>query len=78
MTRVGAYDAKTHLSRLLEQVEAGETVVITKHGRDVARLVPADPTTTDPGVTIEALHAARGGVRRGRSSVRSMIDAGRR
>jgi prevent-host-death family protein len=37
---VGAYEAKTHLSELLEKVEAGEEITITKHGTPVARLVP--------------------------------------
>jgi prevent-host-death family protein len=37
---VGVHEAKTHLSRLLEDVECGEEVVITRRGEDVARLVP--------------------------------------
>jgi prevent-host-death family protein len=37
---VGAYEAKTHLSKLLEKVEAGEEITITKHGAPIARLVP--------------------------------------
>ena len=37
---VGAYDAKTHLSELLEKVEAGQEITITKHGAPVAKLVP--------------------------------------
>jgi prevent-host-death family protein len=37
---VGAYEAKTHLSELLEKVEAGEEITITKHGTPVAKLVP--------------------------------------
>jgi prevent-host-death family protein len=37
---VGAFEAKTHLSSLLDQVEQGERVIITKHGRPVAELVP--------------------------------------
>jgi len=37
---VGAFEAKTHLSSLLQRVEAGEVVTITKHGRPIARLVP--------------------------------------
>jgi len=37
---VGAYEAKTHLSELLEKVEAGEEITITKHGAPIARLVP--------------------------------------
>lgn len=44
MDPVSVYDAKTHLSRLLDAVEAGEEVVITRNGRPVARLVRASPT----------------------------------
>lgn len=42
MDRIGAYEAKTHLPRLLDRVAAGETLTITRHGRPVARLVPFD------------------------------------
>jgi prevent-host-death family protein len=38
---VGVHEAKTHLSRMLELVEAGEEVVITRRGEAIARLVPA-------------------------------------
>jgi prevent-host-death family protein len=38
---VGVHEAKTHLSRLLEDVAAGEEVVITRRGEEVACLVPA-------------------------------------
>lgn len=37
---VGVHEAKTHLSRLLLQVAAGEEVIITSRGKEVARLVP--------------------------------------
>ena len=40
MSEVGAYEAKTHLPKLLERVEKGERFTITKHGRPVAELVP--------------------------------------
>ena len=40
MRTVGAYEAKTHLSELLEEVARGESITITKHGVPVARLVP--------------------------------------
>jgi prevent-host-death family protein len=39
MARVGMHEAKTHLSHLVERVEAGEEVVIQRHGKPVARLV---------------------------------------
>ncbi|MPZ65230.1 MAG: type II toxin-antitoxin system prevent-host-death family antitoxin [Pseudonocardiaceae bacterium] len=38
--QVNVYEAKTQLSKLLEQVEAGDEIVIARHGRPVARLVP--------------------------------------
>ncbi len=40
---IGAYEAKTHLSDLLDRVERGEELVITRHGKPVARLIPAQP-----------------------------------
>ncbi|MGB3286482.1 type II toxin-antitoxin system Phd/YefM family antitoxin [Mycolicibacter algericus] len=40
---VNIYDAKTRLSRLLAQVEGGAEIVISRHGRPIARLVPYRP-----------------------------------
>jgi len=40
MREVQASAAKTHLPQLLDEVERGETIIITRHGRPVARLVP--------------------------------------
>ena len=42
MTSVGAYDAKTHLPRLLDRVERGESLTITRHVRPVEQLGPVD------------------------------------
>jgi len=42
MARVGVHEAKTHLSRLLQRVAAGEEIVITRGGEPVARLVPIE------------------------------------
>jgi prevent-host-death family protein len=75
---IGAYEAKTHLPRLLAEVEAGDSVTITKHGRPVARLVPVSPRSPSPEVVVAQLRAARAGVRRGEDSVRDMIEEGRR
>ena len=41
MTAIGVYDAKTQLPKLLDRVSRGERILITKHGRPVAELVPA-------------------------------------
>jgi prevent-host-death family protein len=40
MTEIGAFDAKNMLSALLDRVERGEEIVITRHGKPIARLVP--------------------------------------
>ncbi|HET8566884.1 MAG TPA: type II toxin-antitoxin system prevent-host-death family antitoxin [Solirubrobacterales bacterium] len=40
MARVGMHEAKTQLSKLVERAEAGEEIVITRHGEPAARLVP--------------------------------------
>ncbi len=49
MTVVNIHQAKTHLSRLLERVAAGEEVVIAKAGKPIARLVPvAEKRTPRP------------------------------
>jgi len=48
---VGVHEAKTHLSRLLEDVAAGEEVVITRRGEAVASLIPARrPSTRRLGI----------------------------
>ena len=42
---VGVHEAKTHLSKLIEAVEQGEEVIITRRGTEVARLVPGRAAT---------------------------------
>jgi prevent-host-death family protein len=42
MKPVNIHEAKTHLSRLVERVEAGEEIIIAKAGRPAARLVPIE------------------------------------
>jgi prevent-host-death family protein len=54
---VGAYVAKTNLPQLLDRVEGGETISITRHGKPVARLVPAsgEVAKTDVGKVIDEM-----------------------
>lgn len=49
---VNIYDAKTQLSQLINRVEKGEEIVISRHGRPVARLAPLAPRRADriPGL----------------------------
>ena len=55
---VGAYVAKTSFSALLERVEAGEEITITRHGSPVARMVPVRHKTT-PAQRRAAIEAMR-------------------
>ncbi len=43
MEEIGAFDAKNKLSALLDKVEGGEEVTITRRGRPIAKLVPVSP-----------------------------------
>jgi prevent-host-death family protein len=78
MESVGAYEAKTHLPRLLEAVAAGESVIITKHGVPVAKLIPAHRQGPQPGEVIRSLRQARTGVTLGGQSLTDLISEGRR
>jgi prevent-host-death family protein len=81
METVGSFDAKTHLSQLLERVAQGEEFTITRHGKPVARLVPAIPARPRPDVrqVIEELKAfSKGNTLGGEVTVRDLIEEGRR
>lgn len=79
MQTVGAYEAKTHLPRLLEAVANGEVITITKHGVPVAMLIP--PSHAPRMSTNNAIAALRQ-FRRGKTlrgvGVQALIDEGRR
>ena len=65
METIGAFEAKTHLSALLDRVSKGETITITKHGVPAAMLVPVG-------------REARRRVKADSMTVREMIEEGRR
>ena len=90
LNHVGIFDAKTHLSDLIDRVRSGESFVVTKHGVPVARLVPvvgasagsvAEP---DAGASRERAAFARlRGLRQGVTlgpdlTVRQLIEEGRK
>jgi prevent-host-death family protein len=69
MLEIEAWEAKNKLEQLLDWVEAGEEVVVTRHGRIVARLVPPSPAV-DPEQARSAAAAIRAmsrGVKLGRA-----------
>ncbi len=58
MKSVGSYEAKTHLPRLLGEVEKGEIITITKRGKPIARIVPAEePPVRDVASVIRDFRA---------------------
>jgi prevent-host-death family protein len=79
MREIGAYEAKTHLPKLLERVEKkGERFVITRHGKPVAELVPvAQRSTQKIRQAIDNLKNFQSHHRLG-VSVRDMIQEGRK
>jgi prevent-host-death family protein len=79
MRRVGSYEAKTHLPRLLDEVSRGETITITKHGVPVAVLSPLVESGMAGVPEVAAgLRAFRSGHSLGGLTIRELIDEGRR
>lgn len=82
MKTVGVYEAKTHLARLLDEVERGESITITRHGKPVAVLKAPD-TEAAKQERMRAIEAVRE-FRRAHvgqwagMDVREMINEGRR
>lgn len=76
--QVGLFDAKTHLSALVDRVEQGEEIVITRHGATVARLVPpAQQRRHDPREAVKRIRSVRRGLSLKGIAMRELIEAGR-
>lgn len=79
MQTVGSYEAKTHLSAILDRVAQGEQITITRHGVPVAVLTPASGgRKSDVQQAIQAMLRFRKGRRLDGLSIREMIEEGRR
>ena len=79
METIGAYEAKTHLSKLLERVTKGERIAITKHGVPIAVLQPFDPgKNNDVKSIIMEIRKFRKKNKLKGLSIREMIEKGRR
>ncbi|MDO8803294.1 MAG: type II toxin-antitoxin system prevent-host-death family antitoxin [Elusimicrobiota bacterium] len=76
MTTIGLFEAKQHLSALVERARKGETIGITKRGVVVARLITAESAERRKEI-YEAIRANRRGVRLGALSLRNLINEGR-
>jgi prevent-host-death family protein len=80
MTSIGFYEARTHLSELLNQVARGKKILITRRGEPAALLVPPPREAhRDVNEVIAAMKALRRGNSLGEGlSVRDLIEEGRR
>lgn len=82
MRKFGAFEAKTHFSEILRDVMNGEKFIITKHGVQVAMIIPftADEENLDPVEdSIRALKKLRKGIILGKKlSIRKMREEGRK
>ena len=80
MREIGAFEAKNTLGALLDLVEKGEEVVITRRGKPIARLVP-NASGFDRAKAVRAVAdivARRAGVRLGDLHVKDLVSEGRR
>jgi prevent-host-death family protein len=79
MRQIQAAEAKTHLPKLLDAVERGETIVITRHGRAIARLVPeAEYRQAEIRTAIDGIKALRrGGAMLSAEEIHALIHDGR-
>ena len=81
MTSIGSYEAKTHLPELLERVEHGENILITRRGTPFALLTqPPQQVGREVRQVVEDMLAYRNRQNRttGDLSIRQMIEQGRR
>lgn len=79
-TAIGAYDAKTHFSELLERVAGGESITITRHGLPVAQMVPIreTATTAERRAAIMAIRELAKGNRLRGLKLKNLVAEGRR
>ena len=74
MQTIQASEAKTHFLRILDRVEQGETVIVTRHGRPIARISPqVDDDRDKVNRAIEEMRELR--KRMGRLSVEEILSA---
>jgi prevent-host-death family protein len=80
MQSIGLFEAKTHLSELVARAEKGEEVVITRHNRPVARIVPFIAAGTAPAARRSAVKALLQSARRRKLAMdwKALRDEGRR
>ena len=77
MEAIGAFEAKTHFSQLLDRVRRGERITITKRGVPAAMLVPVDDPALSTSEAVARLRRIRKGFSAG-ARIRNLIEDGRK
>jgi prevent-host-death family protein len=79
MREIGAFEAKSKFGHLLDEVEHGEEIVITRRGKPVARLVPAEPGFDREKArrAVAGILELSKGVTLGGLTIKDLIDEGR-
>lgn len=80
MEKVQLFEAKARLSELVDRAEAGRETVITRRGREVARLVPAKrsrASSTNAAAIDDIIRFSKGLKVKGRVNLRELIEEGR-
>lgn len=80
MKEIGSFEAKNTLSALLDLAESGEEIIITRHGKEVARLVPPRGTVSLDAArqAAQRIRAMSEGVTLGGHNIKDLINQGRR
>ena len=80
MKQIGAFEAKNKLAELLDLAENGEEIIITRHGKQVARLGPVQKSFDREAArqAVEAIKKMRKGMRIDDATIKELINEGRR
>jgi prevent-host-death family protein len=77
MKTVGTFEAKAKIAELLDNVSAGETILITRHGEAAALLVPPAKIGQNRAKALREIKRFRKGCKTGRIDIEALIDEGR-
>jgi len=79
MKEIGAFEAKNKFGSLLDWIESGEEILITRHGKAVARMISATPDfdRTKARQAATNIAARRIGIKLGKLKIKDLINEGR-
>ncbi len=79
MEKLNVSDAKAHFAEVIERAQSGGETVITRHGRIVAKIVPAQKMKWDRAAVLDEIDAVRKSLKnKGSINIRKLIEYGRR